>query len=217
VTTLHQAEARALAAEAEVERLEGRLKDQGDYYHRLQEAREEAFVQRTADLREQLDSVHREARAQQTEAARVAGELEAARAQIVDLQAKLKPPAEEAAVVVRWLKDSPQGGASIGGRVYTGRGPHVTREPLLVDGHLVDGSHTAVVEASGDVQSIPLGAAQALHRAGYVHVLDPAVRDHGLGGMPRPWPTTAAEMRKLAAELEDEARQLERIEGSVKG
>ena len=217
MTTLRQAEARALAAEAEVGRLEGRLKDQGDYYSGLQETREEGFVQRTADLRVQLDSVHREARAQQTEAARVAGELEAAQARIAEFERQTRPREPQPEVVVRWLKDSPQGGASIGGRVYTGRGPHVTREPLLVDGHLVDGSHAAVVEASGDVQSIPLGAAQALHRAGYVHVLDPAVRDHGLGGMPRPWPTTAAEMRKVAAELEDEARELERIEGSVKG
>jgi len=214
VSTLQQAEARALAAEAEVRRLEGRLKDQGEYYDRIRKTREEGFIERTADIRVQLDSVHREARAQQTEAARVAGELEAAQAEIVGLKAKLKPPAEEPAVVVRWTRDADPAGHQIAGRVYKGRGPRVTREPLRADSLLVPFQQATRVQASGDVQAIPEGAAEVLRAAGYVVILGLAGTqlEHAAMAALGERPRTAAQMRKRAAELEQLAADLEQIE-----
>lgn len=214
MTTLHQAEARALAAEAEVGRLKKRLDDEIKYYAGLQEAREEAFVQRTADLRTQLDSAVREARAQQTEAARLAGELEAAHAEIAALKTRLKPPAEETAVVVRWTRDSDPAGHQIAGRVYKGRGPRVTREPLRADSLLVPFQEATRVEASGDVQAIPEGAAEVLRAAGYVVILGLAGTQLEYAAMASAGdhPRTAAQMRKRAAELENLATHLERVE-----
>ncbi len=192
MTTLHQAEARAEAAEAEVERLQKLLKAEGERDDRIRKAREEAFVDRTRDLREQLARLGSEHAAERSEAARLDGELEAARAEIAALKQALKPPVEEQLLAVRWLKDAPPGGASIAGKVYQG--------------------------AAGDVVLLPEGAAAVLgdqsEAARYVRVLGAAGLTasyrhltHQIGR-----PGTVAEMRARAAELEKLAADLERVE-----
>lgn len=123
--------------------------------------------QRTA-YRAELDSAHQQAREAIAEAVTLQGALEQAQATRKALEAKLAPRVPERSVRVRWTRDSPAEGCQVAGRVYRGRGPRTVDRPLRPGFHLV------TVEEPGEAVDMPLGAAEALSRSGYITVLAPA-------------------------------------------
>jgi len=83
-------------------------------------------------------------------------------------------------VRVRWLRDTPHEGVSIGGRVYTGRGPVTQRRPQhAAGGHPFQTEPAEVELEPGEVTTMPRHDAELLAVAtqgqgAYVEVLGPA-------------------------------------------
>ncbi len=187
--TLGPAEARVQAAEQKQRDTEERLMKLSREHAALQASMPARVRAQTQELRRAVDKVNTALQAQHAETAQLAGELEAAQAEIAALKQALKPPVQEQLVAVRWLRDAPPGGASINDRVYRGAAGDVVLMP--------EGAAAVLADQTGAarfVQVLGAAALQANHRAYAAQLSQPG---------------TAEEMRARAAELELLARDLD--------